>query len=750
MKKKVCIFLVLILVLINSTVFAAPIYEHKYYYKDISTTKTSSRDDFTSTIPYSDSQGYTGTYYKSGGSYVVSGQAPIGKFVTKTITSSTNDSTYFYSDGTYSGVLNASSSRPIEKTRVINGSAKASEGFIQECQRSDPPYENYKYDPDKFNYYDMSTWEYTQGYTKWSDPQSLGIDASSSGGFNVSFSGLTVTSATYPGAKSVSIAGPSVSTINNPVYALNPNNGYTPPFIGQNCLTKSVTYNYSLSASIPYNEYEITFTGYVSTQDTRVWKQEYSGTAVKVITDSYDASITTNLPSAMVTGEEKEIAITAKNTGTLDWTSQKVIKLKSSGSFPFENEFTLPEETIIKPGQSYTWKSNVKAPEVGEYNISMTMSKGVKDFGNTLNKSIYVYDLLPIGGTLKVDKYDYYDGNNTFWTKSNSQVKVYSDGFFDTRTGLYPSENEVLYGNTSIISDLNGTNYSGGNLDFKELLTSAKAIRKSNNNKNYLQSTQTFKINENTLDKRYELKFRSNYEEKGNINYGIFKNSGVILGIDNTAPNGEVNIENDLTNLNVVLSSVIEEGSGIKKVWVEYTTDKNKNPIIKEMEIKNDKYVNSIPLTTFSNDPDEELEYIKLVVKALDNVGNERVIEDEQVDMFSVKATIERVLSPHDPLFRGGEKGILKIQLSGGVDSYRITFPQELSQLDDTLNCEKKLEQGKLNKVDYEFFIPLNTPNGNYSVTVDAYKKGKKKSANPFFAVDGVITDDLRTRIRLP
>lgn len=744
MKKKVCIFLVLVLVLINSTVFAAPIYEYKYYYKDISTTKTSSRDDFKSTIPYSDSQGYTGTYYKSGGSYVVSGQAPIGKFVTKTITSSTNDSTYFYNDGTYSGVLNASSSRQIEKTRVINGSAKASEGFIQECETSNPPYPNLKYDPDKFNYYDMGTWEYTQGYTKWGVPQSLGIDASSSGGFNVSFSGLTVTSATYPGAKSVSIAGPSVSTINNPVYALNPNNGYTPPFVGQKCLTKSVTYNYSLSASIPYNEYEITFTGYVSTQDTRVWKQEYSGTAVKVITDSYDASITTNLPSAMVTGEEKEIAITAKNTGTLDWTSQKVIKLKSSGSFPFENEFTLPEETIIKPGQSYTWKSNVKAPEVGEYNISMTMNKDGKDFGNALNKSIYVYDLLPIGGTLKVEKYDYYDGNNTFWTKSNSQVKIYSDGYFDTRTGLYPSENEVLYGNTSIISTINGTSSSGVDLEFTELQTSAKAIKKVSNNKNYLQSTQTFKIDPNAFDKKYNLLFRSNYEG----NRGQVKDSGVILGIDNIAPDGEVDIENDLTALNVVLSDVVEEGSGIKRVWVEYTTDKNKTPVLRDMKSENDKYINTIPLNIFANNPDEELEYVKVEVKAIDNVGNERSISSELVEMFSVKATIERVLAPNAPIFRAGEKGIIKIELKGNVDKLKIKFSNKLSALNSNLDQEIKLDPKPSRIINHQFFVPLYAEDGEYAALITGYKGDKEKEARVKFQVQGSILDNLKKRIK--
>ena len=37
-----------------------------------------------------------------------------------------------------------------------------------------------------------------------------------------------------------------------------------------------------------------------------------------------------------------------------------------------------------------------------------------------------------------------------------------------------------------------------------------------------------------------------------------------------------------------------------------------------------------------------------------------------EVNDFDVSATIERVLSPHEPIFMGGEKGVLKIKLQGG------------------------------------------------------------------------------------
>ena len=50
--------------------------------------------------------------------------------------------------------------------------------------------------------------------------------------------------------------------------------------------------------------------------------------------------------------------------------------------------------------------------------------------------------------------------------------------------------------------------------------------------------------------------------------------------------------------------------------------------------------------------------------------------------MFNLSATIERVLEPHDPIFKSGEKGILKIKLYGGVDKVKTSL---LGPVDSTL-----------------------------------------------------------------
>lgn len=144
--------------------------------------------------------------------------------------------------------------------------------------------------------------------------------------------------------------------------------------------------------------------------------------------------------------------------------------------------------------------------------------------------------------------------------------------------------------------------------------------------------------------------------------------------------------------------------------------------------------------------------YEKIIAQfnSYDRVGNYAQEDNIEVNDFDVSATIERVLSPHEPIFMGGEKGVLKIKLQGGVERIKITFPQALSKLDSNLNTEMVLTPKDEENIDYEFFIPLEVVSGNYSVTVEAFKGEEKKVSQPALQVKGKITDKLRTRIRLP
>lgn len=116
---------------------------------------------------------------------------------------------------------------------------------------------------------------------------------------------------------------------------------------------------------------------------------------------------------------------------------------------------------------------------------------------------------------------------------------------------------------------------------------------------------------------------------------------------------------------------------------------------------------------------------------------------------FELDASIERVLSPHDPVFENGEKGVLKIDLVGFVNKVEVTFPYELARYDDTLNQVYTLTPQLTDSITQEFYIPLYSAEGEYRVTVTAYnEEGESLTVYPSLTIVGTILDDFRTRLR--
>ena len=116
---------------------------------------------------------------------------------------------------------------------------------------------------------------------------------------------------------------------------------------------------------------------------------------------------------------------------------------------------------------------------------------------------------------------------------------------------------------------------------------------------------------------------------------------------------------------------------------------------------------------------------------------------------FELEAYIERVLSPHDPVFENGEMGRLKVSMVGFVKRLEITFPYELSRYDDSLSQTYVLEPQLLDEMTQEFYIPLYSAEGGYRVTVTAYnEEGENLTVYPNLSIVGSILDDFRTRIR--
>ena len=69
----------------------------------------------------------------------------------------------------------------------------------------------------------------------------------------------------------------------------------------------------------------------------------------------------------------------------------------------------------------------------------------------------------------------------------------------------------------------------------------------------------------------------------------------------------------------------------------------------------------------------------------MDNVGNENSLSYGTTE-FALASSLERILSPHDPIFKCGESGILTFTTWGYADRVEVIFPESMTALDPTLN----------------------------------------------------------------
>ncbi len=144
---------------------------------------------------------------------------------------------------------------------------------------------------------------------------------------------------------------------------------------------------------------------------------------------------------------------------------------------------------------------------------------------------------------------------------------------------------------------------------------------------------------------------------------------------------------------------------------------------------------------------------IVITAYAADNVGNV-CKEVYGTTEFDLQVSIERILAPHDPKFKKGESGYLHITSWGYAERIEIEFPEELTEMNPSLNHVYKyeLKGSYMREEKYEFMIPLQASEGvNYSVTVRAYKGDKMLECYPAFAVldvSGSVLDEIRTRLR--
>ena len=136
---------------------------------------------------------------------------------------------------------------------------------------------------------------------------------------------------------------------------------------------------------------------------------------------------------------------------------------------------------------------------------------------------------------------------------------------------------------------------------------------------------------------------------------------------------------------------------------------------------------------------------------AVDHVGNENISSSSR-EGFAVTAAAQRILAPHEPVFRCGESGKVTVAAYGYVDKVEIVFPKELMDLAPELHAVFEYEGTAYSQLEeYEFMIPLGTPLGEYKIAVNAWKDGEIKTSMPLIWTLGEeesVLNDIRTRLR--
>ncbi len=142
-----------------------------------------------------------------------------------------------------------------------------------------------------------------------------------------------------------------------------------------------------------------------------------------------------------------------------------------------------------------------------------------------------------------------------------------------------------------------------------------------------------------------------------------------------------------------------------------------------------------------------------VTVYAVDNVGNEYV-ESYGITEFALNVTVERILEPHEPIFKCGESGVLRITTLGYAERVEVEFPEAMVQLNPELDYTYSYADAPQyrQQEQLQFMIPLYTPaNESYTITVRAYKGDEELEAHPVLCtieVGGDVLDELRTRLR--
>lgn len=348
----------------------------------------------------------------------------------------------------------------------------------------------------------------------------------------------------------------------------------------------------------------------------------------------------------------------------------------------------------------------------------------------------------------------YMDGTASRGYQLNETIyETVSDDSSVARNIIRTASTEIA--DTSIRTDANGLAYSTDGTTALQQYSYSYTVR-SNKNRD-LMGVQKFTISRDLSGQTIQVIPVAEADKESDKVYSaheLDEKNKITLIADGEAPvirGLEIMEDRDLIDRRdgsiTIRASAEDELSGVKDFYIVISN--SDNAVMKTYTPDENGYIN----ITITNDEPIFSGDFTLLGYAVDNVGNENSLSYGTTE-FALASSVERILSPHDPIFKCGESGILTFTTWGYADRVEVIFPESMTALDPTLNKVYDYTDcpGYMITEHLQFMVPLYTPeNQNLEITVRAYKGDKKLEDHPTISVIGVsgtVLDEFRTRLR--
>lgn len=386
------------------------------------------------------------------------------------------------------------------------------------------------------------------------------------------------------------------------------------------------------------------------------------------------------------------------------------------------------------------------------YTKQLSIDESADNVYPAADKSWYVRADGTTPFTLKNEAY--MDGTASRGYQLNETIyETVSDDSSVARNIIRTASTEIA--DTSIRTDANGLSYSTDGTTALQQYSYSYTVR-SNKNRD-LMGVQKFTISRDLSGQTIQVIPVAEADKESDKVYSVHEldeKNKITLIADGEAPvirGLEIMEDRDLIDRRdgsiTVTVTADDDLSGVKDFYVVI---KNTDNAITKTYLPD--VDGSIRITITEDEPIFSGDFTVLGY-AVDNVGNENNLSYGTTE-FALASSVERILSPHDPIFKCGESGIITFTTWGYADRVEVIFPESMTALDPTLNKVYDYTDcpGYMITEHLQFMVPLYTPeNQNLEITVRAYKGDKKLEDHPTISVIGVsgtVLDEFRTRLR--